>query len=70
MFPSQGAVHRCARSFKRQWHQQMSGAGDRPTERDDRLACHRVCDGEHGRDALAESVTTCRVSSSMRRLRR
>ena len=40
--------------------------GDQPTERDERLACRRVCDGERGREALAGSAATCRASSSMR----
>jgi len=44
----------------------MSEAGDRPAERDERLACCRVRDGERGRKAFAASAATCRVSSSMR----
>ena len=44
----------------------MSEAVDRPAERDERLACGRVRDGERGREAFAASAATCRVSSSMR----
>jgi len=40
-------------------------AGDFPAERDERLACHHVCDGERGREALAECAATCRASSSI-----
>ena len=29
----------------------MSGAGDPPARHDERLACHRVCDGERCRGA-------------------
>jgi len=43
----------------------MSGAGDRPSERDGRLACRRVDEGERGREGFAESAATCRASSSM-----
>ena len=46
-------------------HQQLSGAGDRPAGRGERLAC-RVCDGERGREGLVESAATCRASSSIR----
>jgi hypothetical protein len=68
MFPCchvQGTVRLFARSLKRRWYQQMSGAGDCPAERDERLACHRVCGGERGREALVESVATCQTSSSI-----
>ena len=44
----------------------MSGAGDRVAERDRRLACRRVCEGERGREGLAVSAATRRVSSSIR----
>ena len=44
----------------------MSGAGDRPSERDGRLACRRVREGERAREGPAESAATCRASSSMR----
>ena len=44
----------------------MSEAGDRPAERDERLACGRGRDGKRGREVFAASAATCRVSSSMR----
>jgi hypothetical protein len=44
----------------------MPGAGDHPAERDERLACHRVCDVEGGREGLEESAATCRASSLIR----
>jgi hypothetical protein len=44
----------------------MPEAGDRPAERDERLACGRVCDGECGGETFVVSAATCRVSSSMR----
>jgi hypothetical protein len=72
MFPCchvQGAVHLFARSLKQRWYQQMSEAGDRPAERDEHLACCRVCAGERRRDGLTESVATCRASSSMREVK-
>jgi len=34
----------------------MSGAGDRTVDLEERLVCCRVCDGERGREALAESA--------------
>ena len=43
----------------------MSGAGDCPSERDGRLACRRVREGECGREGLAESAATCQASLSM-----
>ena len=42
----------------------MSGAVDRPSERDGRLASRRVREGERARDGPAESTATCRASSS------
>jgi len=47
-------------------YQQMSGAVDRPAEREERLQCRRVCDGECGREAFTESAATSRASSSIR----
>jgi hypothetical protein len=44
----------------------MSGADDRPGDRNERLACRRLCDGERGREGLEETVATCRASSSIR----
>jgi len=44
----------------------MSGAGDRAAERDGRLTCRRVCEGERGRKGLAVSAATCLASSSIR----
>ena len=44
----------------------MSGACDRPAERDGRLACCRVCEGGRGREWPAESAATCQASSSIR----
>ena len=35
-------------------------------EPDERFGCRRVCDGERGRGAPAESVATCLASSSIR----
>ena len=52
--------------LNQQWYLQISGFGDRPAGRDERLECRRVCDGESGREALAESAATCRASSSAR----
>ena len=68
MFPCchvQGAVHLFARSSKRRWYQQKSGAADGPAEHDERLASCRVCDGERGQEGLAESAATYRGSSSI-----
>ena len=39
----------------------MSGVGDRPAGRDERLACRRFCDGESGPEGLVEK---CRSSPS------
>jgi len=54
----QGAAHFLACSLKRRWYQQMSEAGDRAAERDERLACGRVRDGKRGREAFAASAAT------------
>jgi len=51
-------VHLFARLLKQRWYQQISAPGDRFIERDERLACRRVCDGERGREGLAECVVT------------
>jgi hypothetical protein len=36
----------------------MSGTGDRAAERDGRLACRRVCEGDRGREGLAICAAT------------
>jgi len=41
----------------------MSEAGKRPAEREERLACGRVRDGERGLEWFAASAVTCRVRS-------
>jgi hypothetical protein len=44
----------------------MSGAGDRPEERDGGFACRRVCEGDRGRDGYSEYAATPRAGSSIR----
>jgi len=44
----------------------MSGAGDRPTGSDERLACRRVCDDERRREGIVASAANCRARSSIR----
>jgi hypothetical protein len=61
----QGAVHFLACSLNRRWYHQISEAGDRPGEHNERLACGRVRDGEREREVFAASTATCQVSSSM-----
>jgi hypothetical protein len=44
----------------------MSGAGECPAERIDRLAYRCVCNGERGQEVLAEIAATCRAILSIR----